>query len=153
MDLGTTPLTPCSAEELAALLRQQLAAPISVDLEGLDARHAAALKGLSDAQGLLLKSFDDLFQHPHPPLELLELVKEFAKTHRKHPHSTLPNEIATLLYYASLASALARRNKRISRLNEEELRRAFDWVFGQPWVDERTKNLMAEAVRCLGGKI
>jgi hypothetical protein len=74
-------------EDLAAMFRHQMSAPILVDLGSFDVRTAARLTTLSQAQGLLLKSFSDLFQHPAPPVELLELVKNFAKANVDHPEA------------------------------------------------------------------
>src|SRR5579862_5062003 len=81
------------ADELAAIFRHQLSAPILVDLSGFDPRTACQIKSLSEAQGLLLKSFADLFHHPSPAKELLVLVKEFAKANMDHPESGLPAEV------------------------------------------------------------
>lgn len=53
-------------------------------------------------------SFGDLLSHPNPPEELLKATKDFAKTCRLGPHKTLPPEIASALYYASIAAALVR---------------------------------------------
>src|SRR5580698_754730 len=66
-------------EELGAIFRHQMSAPVLVDLGGYDPGTAGRLKTLSDAQSLLLKSFSDLFHHLAPPLELLELTKNFAR--------------------------------------------------------------------------
>src|ERR1039457_6387982 len=48
-------------DELAAIFRHQMAAPVLMDLGTFDSRTATKLRALSDAQGLLLKSFGDLF--------------------------------------------------------------------------------------------
>ena len=77
-------------EELSAIFRHQMSAPILVDLGGFDPATAVRLKTLSEAQSLLLKSFSDLFHHPVPPLELLSLTKDFAKANMDHPESSLP---------------------------------------------------------------
>src|SRR5580658_3492598 len=90
-------------EELAAMFRHQMASPIMVDLGAFDPPTAARSKILSEAQGLLLRSFADLFHHPSPPIELLNMIKDFAKSNRDHPASGLPQEIASTLYYASIA--------------------------------------------------
>src|SRR5271168_3421986 len=84
-------------EELAAIFKHQMSAPIMVDLASFDQETASRLKNLSEAQGLLLKSFADLFAHPAPPVELLILIKDFAKANRDQPGSGLPPEIATTL--------------------------------------------------------
>lgn len=132
-------------EELAAIFQHQISAPMLVDLGSLDAFTALKLRKLSEAQGLLLKSFADLLHHPLPPVELLELVKDFAKANLDHPESGLPPEIASALYYSSIAAALVRVNERISQLPDADLIRGLRWTANQPWLDERTKKLVTQA--------
>jgi hypothetical protein len=133
-------------EELSAIFRHQLSAPVFVDLGQLPKGAAARLKQLSDAHGLLLKSFSELFHHQAPPLELLELTKDFAKANMDHPESALPSEIATALYYTSIAAAYVRLGARISRLKDSDLRRGWLWTRDQGWIDEKTKALLVEAL-------
>ena len=139
-------------EELAAIFKHQMAAPILVDLGVFDAPTATRLKYLSQAHGLLLKSFADLFQHPAPPVELLSLIKDFAKANLDHPESGLPGEIAATLYYASIAAALVRLDARISQLPDADLQRGLKWTMNQAWLDEETKALLATAAEKLSGK-
>ncbi len=134
-------------DELAAIFRHQMSAPMLVDLGGFDRRTATRLRTLSEAQGLLLKSFADLFHHQSPPVELLELVKDFAKANLDHPGSGLPGEIAAALYYTSIAAALVRLDARISQLPDADLQRGLRWAMEQGWLDERTKELLAEALK------
>jgi hypothetical protein len=133
-------------DELAAIFRHQMSAPVLVDLGGFDPGTAVKLKTLSEAQGLLLKNFADLFRHPAPPLELLELTKDFAKANLDHPESSLPNEIATALYYTSIASALVRLDKRISHLGDDDLRHGLIWAKQQAWIGEEIQGLLASAI-------
>lgn len=139
------------ADELASLFRHQMSAPIAVDLGSFDARTANQIKTLSTAQGLLLSSFSDLFNHPAPPVQLLQLAKDFAKANMDHPESGLPPEIAATLYYASIAAALARLDKRISQLPDADLQRGLAMTAKQPWLDEKTKVLLADAMNKLPG--
>jgi hypothetical protein len=132
-------------EELGAIFRHQMSAPVLVDLGGYDAGVAMRLKKLSDAQSLLLKSFADLFHHPSPPLELLELTKNFAKANMDNAESTLPGEVAAALYYTSIAAALIRLDTRISRLPDADLRRGLLWTNDQPWLDDPTRELLRQA--------
>jgi hypothetical protein len=138
-------------EELSAIFRHQMSAPILIDLGGYDAAAAQRLQSLSDAQNLLLKSFSDLFHHPLPPLELLSLTKDFAKANMDHPDSSLPHEVAGVLYYASIAAAMVRLDTRISQLADGELRRGLSWAGQQPWLDSATRELLAEAARKTSG--
>jgi len=134
-------------EELSAIFRHQMSSPILVDLGGFDPATASRLKVLGEAQSLLLKSFSDLFHHPVPPLELLSLTKDFAKANMDHPESSLPEEVAAVLYYASIATALVRLNARISQLKDAELQRGLLWAKDQPWVDEQTKEIFVQALK------
>lgn len=139
-------------EELSAIFRHQLAAPVLVDLGGFDPATAARLKNLGEAQNLLLKSFADLFHHPVPPLELLKLTKDFAKSNMDHPDSTLPNEVASALYYTSIAAALVRLDTRITQLSDADLRRGLQWTRDQAWLDDRSKELLAQALEKISPK-
>jgi hypothetical protein len=134
-------------EELSAIFRHQMSAPILVDLGGFDPATAVRLKTLSQAQSLLLKSFSDLFHHPVPPLEMLSLTKDFAKANMDHPESSLPHEVAAALYYASIAAALVRLDARISQLNDADLQRGLLWAKDQPWVDDQTREILVEALK------
>jgi hypothetical protein len=136
-------------EELGAIFRHQMSAPILVDLGGFDPATAGRLKTLSAAQSLLLKSFLDLFLHPVPPIELLSLTKDFAKGNMEHPDSSLPNEVAAVLYYASIAAAYVRLDQRISRLSDRELHRGLSWAKEQPWVDQQIQQLLGAALQKL----
>ena len=140
-------------DELAAIFRHQMSAPMLVDLGTFDPRTATRIRTLSEAQGLLLKSFADLFHHPAPLIELLELVKDFAKANLDHPESGLPTEIATVLYYTSIAAGLVRLDTRISKLPDADLRQGLQWTMEQDWLDEETKVLLAKALEKVSGKI
>ena len=139
------------ADELAAIFRHQMSAPVLVDLGTFDPRTATRLRILSEAQGLLLRSFDDLFHHPAPPIELLVLVKDFAKANLDHPESGLPGEIAAALYYTSIAAALVRLDARISHLPDADLQSGLRSTLEQAWLDEKTKGLLANALGKVSG--
>jgi len=138
-------------EELAAIFRHQMSSPVQLDLGAFDPRTANRLRTLSEAQGLLLKSFSDLFHHPVPLVELLQLVKDFAKANLDQPESGLPGEIAAALYYTSIASALVRLDRRISQLPDPDLLHGFQRIMEQTWLDEKTKALLAKAVEKISG--
>lgn len=137
------------AEELGAVWRHQLAAALEFDLGGLAEPFAAQLRGLSTPAGCSVRTFADLLLHPFPPLELLELVKEFGKTHSTHPDSLLPREISMTLYYAGIAAALVKSGRRISSLPPSTLRQGLDQVSRFEWLDQQTRALIQRAVSLL----
>ena len=137
-------------DELAAILRHQLTTPLHVDLAGLGTA-AGRLKNEAAAGGLLLKSFGDLLQHPHPPLALLKMMKDFAKACRVSPDSPLPREISSVIYFASIVAAMTRRSRRITKLGDDALREAVRWALAQPWLEGITRGLFLDGQRFLTG--
>ena len=135
--------------ELGAVFRHQMTAPVQFDLAGFDPAFAARLRLLSDAQGLLVKSFRDLFQHPHPPVALLEAVKDFAKRAAQSREAILPKAVARMVYYLAIAAALVRCDRRISSLKRSELLRGLRWALAQEWLEGDARELLEEGVRRL----
>ncbi len=140
-------------DELGAVLRHQLGAPVQLDLGNFNPGDARRLATLGNSQGLLLKSFSDLFHHPQPPIELLEMVKQFAKTSRSHPDSPLPREIATLLYYAAIVVAMTRCGRRITNLDDAGLKQGIGWVLNQNWIDDRTRGIFTEGLELIDAQV
>lgn len=145
-------------DELGAILRHQLTVPLQVDLINLERGLALRIRNTAEAQELVLKSFGDLLKHPNPPVELLKVTKDFAKACRLSPHSPMPHDIASVLYFACIASALVRCRTRISGLKNAELIDGFQWILAKPWIDTPTRELVEEAVMLLtpqskGGRV
>ena len=82
-------------------------------------------------------------------MELLTLTKDFAKANMDHPESSLPQEVAAVLYYASIAAAAVKLDVRISQLKDAELQRGLVWAKDQPWVDEQTREILVQALKKL----
>jgi hypothetical protein len=133
-------------EELGAVLRHQMASAIQVDLVSLTDVQAQRVRLLADAEGLLLKSYSDLLRHPVPPLDLLEIIKDYAKVASATPNGALPPAVARVLYFACIAAALVRRGTRLSSLAPADLREGFAWVLEQDWVDPFLKELCGQAL-------
>jgi len=151
-DLDARPRRLWRSEELGAILRHQLAAPVFFDLERFEPEKAARLQATlaGGVSGGEIRSYADLFHLWRPPLELLRLTKDFAKSHLNHPDATLPREVATVLYYASILVARLRCGESLSRLNEEALLKGVLWVLAQSWVDAETRALFEEGHARLG---
>lgn len=138
-----------SEEDLGEIFRSQLRAPVVVDLSAFDPALRKRLALLAKERGLLLRSYEDLLAHPCPPVELLELTKRFAKANRGHPESDLPDEVATVLYFASIAAALVHCGKRISALPDQSLEQGFTWSAGRSWITHSVEQLLAQAKQLL----
>ena len=136
-------------DELGAIMTHQLTAPLQVDLINLERGLAIKVRNLAESQGLTLKSFGDLLAHPHPPVELLKMTKDFAKACRLSPRGPLPREIASVLYFASIAAALVRCRLRITGLGNDDLEDGLRWVLARSWVDAPTRTLIKKSLQLL----
>jgi hypothetical protein len=137
-------------EEFGAIFRHQLTAPLRTDLAGLAPQLGEKLADLFTLDGRPVATFGDLLRHPAPPLALLELVKEFAKTSRRPGRRQLPPEVASMLYYLTIGIAMFRCDHRLTRLSDPALREGFRWASAQPWIDEVTRDLLCRAEACIG---
>jgi hypothetical protein len=135
-------------EEFGSIFRHQLTAPLCSDLAGLTPQLGEELASLRTPDGRPVATFGDLLRHPAPPLALLELVKEFAKTSRQPGRRQLPPEVASMLYYLSIGIALFRCDHRLSSLSDAALQEGFRWASAQPWADEATRDMLGRAEAC-----
>ena len=138
-------------QELASVWRHQLRAPLSLSLGTLSAEAAHQMREARPSVDALL-TFEQLLHDPHPPVELLRVVKRFAKNCRNNSADVLPAEIVMLLYYAAITIAWTRCGERISHLSGDTLRRGVRWVARQAWVDDRSRDLLLEAVTRLDSR-
>jgi hypothetical protein len=71
--------------------------------------------------------------------------EQLAKTSDRRSANPLPEEVATVLYYAAIAAALLRHGQRISRVSDATLREGTDWVLEQEWVAGPLRGLFVDA--------
>ena len=139
-----------TAQDLEAILEHQLDAKIDFDLIRFGESRAEDLRQqLGSVKGPAIRTFRDLLEHPSPPIELLDATRRFAKSCRSRAEGPLPDEIATVLYFASAVVAMVKCERRISRLDDDGLRYALDWALEQPWLDDSIRDLFARGRQTL----
>ncbi len=138
-----------SRDDLAAVFGHQWTAPLAVDLGGLDETLAERVRTLATAKGLVLRSFGDLLHHENPPLALLELSKEFAKRSLYSPYATIPNEVARVLYFASIAAALSHCSRRISTLSDDEIANGIRWALSRDWLTDGAREVLSAGLEAI----
>ena len=143
--LLTLPAAGWNAGDQAAALKHQLAASLLPDLAAAPGARVESMSQILGRPGSP-QSFGELFTTHAPPLELLELAKQWARQLRKDTTSPLFEGPATVLYYAAIAAALVRHGKRITSLSDQELREGFAWSAAQPGA-EGLRTLFTEAMQ------
>jgi len=149
MDLDAATARTWNAEEIGEIFRHQLATPLECDLGGRQRHLPGRLEATGAAADAPIRTFGDLLHHRQPPPELLELTKRFAKDCRNRPDGPLPDEIATVLYFLSIAAALTRCGRRITRMDDQSLCYSLDWALKQTWLDEPSRELLRAALEAI----
>lgn len=139
-------------EEIGAVLVHQWMAPLRVSLEGISPQQRSAVKLVAEADELLLRSFGDLLTHRSPPLELLVIMKDFAKAVGVHPHSPLPPDAARVMYLGAIAAARVRCRQRISSMTDAELIEGMRWTLAQRWLAPQIESVLEDLLVELEGK-
>jgi hypothetical protein len=140
---------PWDCREWGDILAHQLATPLEADLENIEGWKSARAAVAHGNDTAPIRTFRDLLFHPKPSVEMLELVKRFAKQCRGRPDSLLPDEIATLLYLLAIVAARAHRGMRISGLDDQALRAGLQWALSQTWLDDATRTLLEQGLGLL----
>ena len=129
-------------QEMRAVWQHQMRAPIEADLAPIGSSPQEAAD-FSD------KSFSEVLHHANAPVALLKSIKNFAKQMIKDAEDSQLKEIAAALYYTSYAGGITRHGQRLGGMSDPELRGGFEWALGRVWLDEKTKNLIEEAMKAM----
>jgi DNA-directed RNA polymerase specialized sigma24 family protein len=139
-----------SADERMQLLDHLLRQPLAVILNDLDDGIPLLLARAEAAKsGEPLTTLNDLFGHSSPPLELLNGIKRWARRAVRDDASYLPSELCSLIYFAAIAAALVRYDRRITKSDDTTLEFGFRRVLMQPWQCSSMNGLIAAAMQSL----
>jgi len=132
-------------DDLADIISHQLRAPLLFDLHRIQPE-APTADPLGRPGGPEIHTLGELFTHTCPPLELLRLTKNFAKTCDLTPDFALPSEVASVLYFAAIAAALVRLGERITALDDRGIADGINWALSQSWIDSTLRSLFELAI-------
>ena len=149
MRLGSCHTPLWQRDEMASLLQHQLAAPLLLELAGVDPTRRRQVEDAIGEAGGALGTFRDLLNHAEPPQALLRMAIAYFSSLEEDPDSPLPGELARALRLANIAAALVRHGARLTELDDGPLRREFEWVASQPWIEDTTKLLCERGLRRL----
>jgi hypothetical protein len=133
-----------TADDLAAIWRHQLVAPLMADLGSVAADAQTTV--ISVHAPLSIQSLAGLFAHPSPPLDVLRMVKDLSRMQGSRPETAYPQQVAVALYYLAIALGLVRLGRRMSTMDDARLRDGMEWVIQQAWLDQATRDIASEAL-------
>ncbi len=149
MDLDERTKEAYSSTESGAIWRQQLATPLLIDLKTQIRESSTDFESARAASPRPPETFGELLTHPHPPIGLLTLAKDFAKTHAQSKDGVLPQDIALALYFTCIAAALTHCCRRITSLDDGQLRKGFKWASRLTWQTGSIRALLLEALKLI----
>jgi hypothetical protein len=138
-------------EDLRAMVRHQMSAPLEFDLgtvklSQLDQKTGA--ESLTDAARSDIKSFGDLLQSDRPPLELLKLSQKFFKQNvAASSKGSMEQKIAYLFYLLSIVAARTRLEVKTSKLSDKELLNGIQSMVNGTWIDDQVRELLEDGRR------
>jgi len=131
--------------ELAAIFDHQLSAPVDSALPLDTLGRSGSLSVLAGLSRCRCHTIGELLGHEAPPMPPLVQLKEFAKQASDKPNLGLPHPVAVTLYSLTIAVALVRRHRRISRLDDDGLYACFTWSIQQGWLPSEFRPLLVQA--------
>ena len=137
-------------QDLAAMLRHQLTAPLEFDLSAVELKGRQAKnreETLTGAAKERIRTFEDLLFHREPPLELLRLSKQLFKRRLRECKKYSPEWNVAYLFYLLSILAAGDRASRISWLTPSELRKGIKWALERRWINEKTRQFLERAGR------
>lgn len=121
-------------ENKGETLRRRLAEPLPLDKSQIDML-PAVLGQLCHTIGLLAgETVLSLVLNPSTDISLIERIKQYGKGLSARAQSEDEHEIATAIYYAAIASALAFHDVRISQFSHRKLATAFSRLSREKWI-------------------
>lgn len=125
-----------TTEDLSAVLKHQLSAPLVDEL-----REIKSDVGIPQDRADLT-CFADLLHNEQPPASLLRLTKQLMKDRGAKAGALFPREVAAVLYVACICVSVLRCGEAVSMNEAKALKSRIQWSLSQPWLDEKTRELL-----------
>ena len=90
-------------------------------------------------------SIKDILLDPGTDISIIKIIKDLYKKRAESASSELEQEIAAIVYYTAIASALVNHDIKITKLSYKDLSRSFVELSEANWILPNLKNLFSEA--------
>lgn len=132
-------------ESMASLLRGQLMCPLPTGSLLFDALVMMMGRLGCDTRSLVGRTLGDVLLNPQTDVGLLQAIKDCSKRLSCALDSRAHTAIATVTYYAALASALVHHDKKISQYSYDTLERSFATLMLKKWIPPDLMRLFSRA--------
>jgi len=95
----------------------------------------------------------DLILAPSADIAILKCLKDYGKAFVRRAPGEAENTVATMLYYAAIAAALVRHERKITSLSYESMVQSFAELGEKPWLPQELKALLRAAGNACRRKI
>lgn len=136
----------------AGLLRNRLAKSLPKDSFLLNSILMMADQPGSDIQSLAGKSLLEVLLNPKSDAIFLQSIKDYSKNLSCSSTSEAETAVATIIYYAALASLLIYHEKKITQYSYEALDESFALLMEKKWIAEELVELFSSARRICESK-
>jgi len=106
----------------------------------------------SDIQSLAGKSLLEVLLNPKSDAGLLQVIKDYSKSLSRSSTCEAEMAVATIIYYAALASLLIYHEKKITQYSYESLDESFALLMEKKWMAEELVELFSRARRICESK-
>lgn len=143
---------PGPKQRKAEMLRSRLSEPLPLDESQLGML-PAVLGQLCHTIGLLAgETILALLQAPSTDISLIERIKRYGKELSARAESKAEHEVATTIYYAAIAGALAYHDLRITKFSYKKLETFFSRLTKEKWISKDLSALFKVAHKCCKDK-
>ena len=148
MDPSHDDVVAWSASDLRAILAHQLGTPLREEVDQLAEAGACTRESVVAAiQASGCRTFGELLQLEAPHLEMLRLVKDYAKAAIATRGSHLPGDVARLLYVLSILRGRAVGASEMTTLTEESIEREARRCLTYRWLPQDVRQWIRDGLR------
>jgi len=136
------------SQHKAEMLCSSLSRTLPLDKSQIDML-SSKLGQLCHSIGLLAgETITDLLGNPSTDMSSVERIKRYSKELSAQAESKAQHEVATTIYYAAIAHALAFHGERITRFSYEQLEASFARLVKEKWIPKSLSSLFRTARKC-----
>lgn len=137
-----------SRHQKAEILARSLSQPLPLDKSQMDML-PSTLSQLCHSIGLLAgETISELLSNPSTDIAAIKRIKRYSKELSAQAESAAENDVAIVIYHASIAHALVFHGRRITRFSYERLERSFSCLLREEWISGDLFVLLKAAVKC-----